>query len=171
MFRTASLLILSLMLLCPAPAASAEEVSAIVEGVKAVVKEEASCWKLFHQQGPRVTDRAEAWVNWACGKEGVVVYLYREPSVEAAVKLFHEMRTAPVASPGRVVDSYKFGDESFVTSFNPYSRSSYVFFRKGNIIIRIDSGTNGKASSARTLRNAVRFARWFDERMSQPPGR
>lgn len=169
MHRTARLLILSLMLLWCPPSAYGEDVSALVEGVKAAVKEKAPCWKLFHQQGPSGIDRAGAWVNWTCGKEGVVAYLYHEPSVEAAVKLFHEMRTAPVAAPGRAVDSYKFGDESFVSSFNPYSRSSYVFFRKGNIIVRIDSGTDGKATSARTLKNAVRFARLFVEQLSAPP--
>jgi hypothetical protein len=157
-----------MLLWCP-PSAYGEDVSALVEGVKAAVKEKAPCWKLFHQQGPSGIDRAGAWVNWTCGKEGVVAYLYHEPSVEAAVKLFHEMRTAPVAAPGRAVDSYKFGDESFVSSFNPYSRSSYVFFRKGNIIVRIDSGTDGKATSARTLKNAVRFARLFVEQLSAPP--
>jgi hypothetical protein len=169
MYRTARLLILTLVLLCCAPSAYGEDVPALVEGVKAAVRKKAPCWKLFHQQGRRETDRAEAWVNWACGKDGVAAYLYHEPSVEAAIKLFQEMRTAPVAAPGRAVDSYKFGDESFVSSFNPYSRSSYVFFRKGNIIVRIDSGTNGKASSARTLKNAVRFARLFVEQLSAPP--
>jgi hypothetical protein len=165
MFRPASLLILSLMLLCPPPAVYAGDVSTIAEEVKAAVEEKASCWKLFHQQERKDVDRAELWVNWVCGKKGVVVYLYQEPSVEAAIKLFYEMRTAPVASPGRLVESYKFGDESFVTSYNPYSRSSYVFFRKGSIVVRIDSGTTGKASSARTLKNAVRFARLFVEKM------
>jgi len=169
MYRTVCLLILSLVILCCTPSAYGKDVPALVEGIKAAVKEKAPCWKLFHQQGRRDVDRAEAWVNWVCGKEGVVAYLYHEPSVEAAIKLFHEMRTAPVAAPGRAVDSYKFGDESFVRSFNPYSRSSYVFFRKGNIIVRIDSGTSGKASSARTLKNAVGFARLFVEQLSAPP--
>ena len=167
--RSANLLILSLALLCSAPTAHAEDVSTVAEKVKAVVNEKGSCWKLFHEQKRRDIDRAEVLVNWVCGKEGVVVYLYQEPSVEAAVKLFYEMRTAPVAAPGRTVDSYKFGDESWVNSYNPYSRSSYVFFRKGNIIVRIDSGTRGKASSARTLKNAVRFAGLFDEQIRQPP--
>lgn len=169
MFRPASLLILSLILLRYTPAAYAGEVSTIAEEVKALVKEKASCWKVFHQQGRNDVDRAELWVNWVCGKEGVVVYLYQEPSVEAAIKLFYEMRTAPVAAPGRLVESYKFGDESFISSYNPYSRSSYVLFRKGSIIIRIDSGTTGKASSARTLKNAVRFAQLFVEKISPQP--
>ena len=112
-------------------------------------------------------------MNWVCGKEGVIAYLYQAPSVEAAVELLYEIRTSPVESsvvaPGEPsIDSYQFGDESFVRSFNLYSRSSYVFFRKGNIVVGIDSGTIGKASSKRTLRNAVRFAQLFAERMPPP---
>lgn len=170
MFRHVKLLITGLALLCSAPVAHAESLSTVAGRVKAVVKEKAPCWKLFHEQEGRNGDRADIWVNWVCGKEGVVVYLYQAPSVEAAVKMFYEMRTAPVAAPGRTLDSYKFGDESWVSSYNPYSRSSYVFFRKGNIIVRIDSGTTGNASSASTLKNAVRFARWFAEQIRQPPG-
>src|SRR5438876_12452082 len=50
MFRSANLLMLSLTLFCSAPTAYTEDVSTVVEEVKAVVKEKASCWKLYHQQ-------------------------------------------------------------------------------------------------------------------------
>ena len=169
MLQPAKLLVLSLVLLCSAPAAYAEDISDVAEQVKAVVKEKQPCWKLYHQQ-----DRGKAVeVNWVCAKEGVIAYLYQESSVEAAARLLYEIRTSPVASLARVPgappeDSYKFGDESFVRSYFSYSSSSYIFFRKGSIVVRIDSGSEGKTSSERTLRNAVLFAQLLIERMPPP---
>jgi hypothetical protein len=173
MSRTANLLILPLILLCSAPVVIAQSVPPVVEKVKVVVKEKASCWKLYHQQERKDGDRTTVEVNWVCGKEGVVAYLYQEPSVEAATKLLYEIRTSPVESlavvPGAPpMNPYQFGDESIVRAYLLYSRSSYIFFRKGNIVVRIDSGTMGKASSKGTLRNAVRFARLFAEHIPPP---
>jgi hypothetical protein len=164
---------LSLILLCSALAAYAQDVSAVAEKVKVVVKERTGCWKLFHQQERKTSDVTAVEVDWVCGKEGVIVYLYQAPSVEAAVKLLYEIRTSPVQSStvalgAPPIGPYKFGDESYVGSYYLYSRSSYVFFRKGNIVVRIDSSTMGKASSKRTLRNAVRFAQLFAEHMPPP---
>ena len=149
MTRTAILLILPLILLSPAPALNVQDVSTIANEVKAEVKEKGSCWKLFHQEQRKNGDRAEVWVNWVCGKEGVVVYLYQESSVEAAAKLLYEINTSPVQSLAVAMDAppirpYQFGDESFVRSNLLYSSSSYVFFRKGNIVVRIDSGQRGR---------------------------
>lgn len=174
MFRYVNLLMLSLTLLCSAPAADAQNVSAVAEEVKAIVKEKASCWKLYHQQERKDGDHTTVEVNWVCGKEGVVAYLYQVPSVEAAAKLLNEIITSPVqslavAQGAPPLDAYQFGDESYVRAYLLYSKSSYVFFRKGNVVVRIDSGTMWKASHKRTLRNAVRFARMFAERI-QPPG-
>ena len=173
MSRTAILLTLTLMLLCPARAVNAQDVSKVSKKVEAIVKEKISCWKLFHQEERKVGDRSEVLVNWVCGKEGVVVYLYQESSVEAAAKLLHEIRTSPVQSLAVALDAppvgpYQFGDESVVRSHLLYSSSSYVFFRKGKIVVRIDSGTTGKASSKRTLRNAVRFAQLFADHLPPP---
>jgi hypothetical protein len=173
MFRFANLFMLSLILLCSAPAASAEDVSTVVDNVKAIVKEKAACWKLYHQQERKDGERTTIEVNWVCGKEGVIAYLYQEPSVEAAVKLLYEIRTSPVQSLAVVqgappLDAYQFGDETVVRSYLLYSSSSYVFFRKGKIVVRIDSGTMGKASSKRTFRNAVRFAQWFADLIPTP---
>lgn len=168
--RFANLLMLSLVLLFPLPAAYAQDVSTVAEKVKAVIKDKASCWKLFHQQERKIDDGKAIEVNWVCGNEGVIAYLYQEPSVEAAVKLLYEIRTSPVQSSAtsRPVDPYKFGDESYVRSYYLYSSSSYVFFRKGNIVVRIDSGTTGKSTSTCTLRNAVRFAQMFAEQITPP---
>ena len=173
MSRTANLLILPLILLCTAPAANAQDVSAVAEKVKSVVKKSEPCWKLYRQQERKHGDGKAVEVNWVCGKEGLIAYLYQELSVDAAAKLLYEIRTSPVGSSAHVpgaptVDSYQFGDESFVGSYYLYTRSSYIFFRKGNIVVRIDSGSSGKTSSKRTLRNAVLFAQLFAEQMSLP---
>ena len=173
MFRSTNLLMLSLILLCSAPAAYGQDVSAVADKVKAVVKEKASCWKLFRQQERKNTEFSEVELDWVCGKESVIVYLYQAPSVEAAAKLLYEIRTSPVVSSAHVpgappTDSYQFGDETSVGSYYLYSRSSYVFFRKGNIVARIDSGSAGKTSSKRTLRNAVLFAQLSAEQMPPP---
>lgn len=173
MLRFAGLLMLPLILLCSAPAASAQDVSAVAEKVKVAVKEGARCWKLYHQQERKDGDRTAVEVNWVCGEEGVIAYLYQVPSVEAAARLLDEIRTSPVGSSAVVpgappMDSYQFGDESVVRSYYLYSRSSYVLFRKGDTVVRIESGTTGKASSERTLSNAVRFARLFAERLPPP---
>ena len=173
MLRFANLLMLSLILLCSAPTNYAQDASAVAEKVKAVVKEKASCWKIYHQQERKIDGVTAVEVNWVCGKESVIAYLYQVLSVEAAARLLYEIRTSPVSSSAVVpgappLDSYQFGDESSVRSYYLYSRSSYVFFRKGNIVVRIDSGTMGKTSSKRTLRNAVRFAQWFAEVMPPP---
>ena len=173
MSRIVILFILLLILLCSAPAVNAQDVSTIAKNVKAIVKETSSCWKLFHEEQRTVGDRAEVWVNWVCGKEGVVVYLYQESSVAEAAKLLYEIRTSPVQSLAVAIGTppigpYQFGDESFVRSNLLYSSSSYVFFRKGNMVVRTDSGTTGKASSKRTLKNAVRFAQLFVDHMPPP---
>ena len=141
--------------------------------MKSLVKEKETCWKLFRQQERKNTEFSEVELDWVCGKENVITYLYQLPSVEAADKLLYEICTSPVQSSAVAlgappIDSYQFGDESFVRAYLLYSRSSYVFFRKDNIVVRIDSGTTGKASSKRTLRNAVLFAQFFAERMSLP---
>jgi hypothetical protein len=173
MFRYANLFMLALTLLCSAPTAYAEDVSTVVEEVKAMVEKKSSCWKLLRQEERKNTEFLEIDLDWVCGKESVVAYLYQVPSVEAAAKLLYEIITSPVQSlavaPGAPpTDSYKFGDESYVRAYLLYSRSSYVFFRKGNIVVRIDSGARGSGSHKRILRNAVRFAQLFAERMPPP---
>jgi hypothetical protein len=164
---------LPLLLLCSAPAAYGQDVSAVAVKVKAVVNKSAPCWKLYHQQERKHGEGRAVEVNWLCGKEGVIAYLYQEPSVEAAAKLLHEILTSSVGSLATVpgpppLDSYQFGDESSVRSYFLYSKSSYVLFRKGNIVARVDSGSAGKTSSKRTLRNAVLFAQLFAEQMPPP---
>jgi len=173
MYRFAYLFMLSLALLFAAPTASAEDLSTIADKVKAVVNEEPSCWKLYRQQQRETIQFLEVDLDWVCGKESVIAYLYQAPSVEAASKLLYEIRTSPVQSSAVALgapplDSYKFGDESFVGAYYLYSRSSYILFRKGDIVVRIDSSTRGKASSKRTLKNAVRFAQLLDEYMPPP---
>lgn len=152
------------------PKAYAQDISAIAGKVKAIVKEQASCWKLYNQQERKNTEIEEINLNWTCGRDGVIAYIYQAPSVETAIKWFYELRTSPVASPvtssnWRNADSYKFGDESSIRSNFLYSSSSYVFFRKGNIVVRIDSGSSKKTTSARTLKNAVLFARLINEQI------
>ena len=137
--------------------------------VKSAVRVKSSCWKLNRAQERQNGERTDFGQEWLCRKESVTVYFYQAPSIEAAVKLFEEMRDAPVASPGRTVDSHKFGDQSFIKSHSPYSKSSYVFFRKINIVIRIDSNIMRNATSERTLKNAVRFAQIVVEQIMPPP--
>jgi hypothetical protein len=166
MIKLSCLLIPLLILLCPAEAAHAQDVGALAEKLEAAVKEGAPCWELVHRQEREGDDGSAVELNWVGGEEAVMVYIYHGTSVEAAADLFQRMRTAPVASPGQVVDSYKFGDESKVTSYHPYSRSSYIFFRSGRVVVRIDSSTTGEATSARTLENAVSFARLTVEQIT-----
>jgi hypothetical protein len=112
-------------------------------------------------------------LNWTCDEDSIMAYLYQAPSVEAAEKIFYELRTSPVAAPfwssdGQNTDSYKFGDEASIRTNHLYVSSSYVFFRKGNIVVRVDSNTGKKSkktATARTLKNAVKFARLFDEQI------
>lgn len=170
MFRYASLLILHLALFCVAPSVHAQNVSTVSEQVKARVKEEAPCWKLFRHEARKTDQFAEIDVDWVCGKESVGVYLYEVSSEEAAAMLLREIVTSPVqslavAAGAPRVDSYKFGDESYVRAYLLYSKCSYIFFRQGKIVVRIDSNTMGKATSKRTLANAVRFAEWFTNQM------
>jgi hypothetical protein len=171
MFRRVNLLILSLALLCAAPAAYAGDVSEVAEEVKAIVREKAPCWKLFRQQERKIPEFWEIDLDFVCGKASVIAYLYQTPSVEAAAKLLYEIVTSPVQSsatiPGHPVVTDKFGDESYVGAYFLYTRSSYVYFRKGHIVVRIDSSSSGKASSKKTLKNAVIFAQFLAQHM--PP--
>ena len=164
-----SLCTLSLALLCSAPTAYAKDVSEVAADVKGIVKAKTSCWKLFNQHERKLTEFWEIDLDWVCGKESVVSYLYQTPSIEDATKLLHEIVNSPVQSittiPRHPVDHHKFGDESYVGSYYLYSRSSYIFFRKGNIVVRIDSSSSGKTSSKKTLTNALRFAQLYAEHM------
>jgi len=169
-FRRANLLMLLPALLWLVPAAYARDVSDVAEEVKAIVKEKAPCWKVFRQEERKQAAFWEIDLDWVCGKEIVGAYLYQTPSVETAKKLLNDIVTSPVQSltttPGHPVINEKFGDESDVRSYFAYSNSSYVFFRKGNIVVRIDSSGSGKTSSQKTLENAVLFAQLFAERIS-----
>src|SRR5215208_1926265 len=173
MAQHVALFMLSLILLCSASTAYAGDVPIVAEEVTVMVKEKASCWKLHRQQERKNVEFPEVELDWVCGKESVIAYLYQASSVEAAAKLLHEIVTSPVQSSAVVpgappTDIYQFGDESYVGSYYLYSKSSYVFFRKGNIVVRIDSNGMWKPTSKRTLRNAVRFAQLFDECMPPP---
>jgi|ERR1044071_6112272 hypothetical protein len=161
----AALFLVSLILLCSSTA-SAKEASAIASEVKAIVKKEKPCWKIYHEQERKDGDFHSVEVNWVCGKDGVIVYLYQVPSVEAAAKLLREIITSPVQSSAVALGTppigpYQFGDETHVGSNYMYSSSSYVYFRKGNIVFRIDSGATARTTSKRTLKHALRFAQWF----------
>lgn len=163
MRRYAKILMSLIVVSCCALTVYAQSVSEVAEKLKTVLREKAPCWKTFRQQERKSTEFVEAELDLMCGKESVIAYLYQAPSVEAAAKLLYEIRTSPVAAPatlpaGNSVDSYKFGDESYVSTYYHYSRSSYVYFRKGNIVVRIDSNMLAKPTSARTLRNAVWIA-------------
>jgi hypothetical protein len=173
MRQYAKLLMLLLVIPCGALTVRAQSVPEVAEKLKNSVKEKARCWKLFRQQERKTTEILEVELDWVCGKESVIVYLYQAPSVEAAAKMLYEILTSPVGSSARVpgappTDSYQFGDESSVGSYYLYTRSSYVFFRKGSIVARIDSGSARKTSSKRTLRNAVLFAQLLAEQMPPP---
>ena len=172
MCRYAKILMSLLVVSCCALTVYPQSASEVAEKLKATLKEKAPCWKLFRQQERKGTEILEVDIDLVCGKDSVIAYLYQAPSVEAAAKLLYEIRTSPVAAPaappaGSSVDSYRFGDESYVRTYYEYSRSSYVFFRKGNIVVRIDSNMLAKPTSARTLRNAVLIAQMLADLM--PP--
>ena len=171
MHRFANLTMLWLTLLCFMSISYAQEVSALAERVSSVMRARPSCWRLNRVQERREGERIIFEQDWLCHNESVTIYFYQESSVEAAARLFEVIRSAPVAAPGRLVDSHRFGDESFITSYSAYSRSSYVFFRKDNIVVRIDSSTLTvrNATWERTLRNAVRFAQIVVEQIMPPP--
>jgi hypothetical protein len=92
--------------------------------------------------------------------------MFQSSSDAGASALFTEQRDQIVSSPGRVVDTFKFGDESRVTSYFPYGPSSYIFFRSGTIFVRIDSNLAKKGKSETTLRNAVLFAQLLVKQMA-----
>ncbi|HKQ99454.1 MAG TPA: hypothetical protein VJT09_02205, partial [Pyrinomonadaceae bacterium] len=107
--------------------------------------------------------------EWLCPKEAVTIYFFQAPSIEAAVKFYEELITSPVEAPGEHVDSPKIGDQSSITTHTDYSRSSYVYFRKGTIVVRIDSNILKLTTPIRTLENAIRFAQIVEEQI-EPPG-
>ena len=158
--------ILSLLVLFCVQAAYSQDISGVVKKVEALVND-ASSWKIQRRQERNRDDSKVMETDWVNGREIVGVYLYQEPSVEAAANLLEEMRTAPVESIATTgpVGRYDFGDESYIRSNGVYSTSSYILFRKGNVVVRIDSTSSGKITSACTLKNAVRFARLFEEQL------
>lgn len=172
LFRRANLLMLLLALLWLVPAAHAQDVSDVAEEVKAIVKEKAPCWKVFRQEERKQAEFWEIDLDWVCGKASVGAYLYQTPSVETAKNLLNEIVTSPVQSltttPGHPEINDKFGDESYVRYYLAYSNSSYVFFRKGNIVVRLDASGSGETSSQKTLKNVVMFAQFFAEHISSP---
>jgi hypothetical protein len=129
------LLMLSLTLLCSARTAYAGEVFIVAEKVKSVVEKKASCWKLHRQQERKDVEFQEVELDWVCGKENVIAYLYQASSVEAASRLLHDIVTSPVQSSTVVLgapplDSYKFGDESYVCSYYFIRRAAMCFSGK-----------------------------------------
>ena len=155
--------ILALVLLLAVQAGYTQDISTIVKDVEASLPNDTSGWQIHRKQ-----ERDQGKVielDWVHAKEIVGVYLYQESSVEAAAQLLYKIRTAPVASITPTVNKFEFGDESDVRSNHHYLSGSYVLFRRGNVVVRIDSTSTGKTTPARTLKNAVRFARLFDEQL------
>ncbi|HEX8071278.1 MAG TPA: hypothetical protein VF546_15085 [Pyrinomonadaceae bacterium] len=161
------LLVLLVVLVGSAPGVRAEGLVEIAGRVKGAVEEKRSCWKLN-----RVQERWEGTAfeqEWLCGKkEAVTIYYFQRASVEEAAKLFEEIRTSPVQAPGRYVDAPKVGDQSTISAYNEYSTSSYVFFRKGDVVVRIDSNLLARGTPATTLENAVRFAQLVEAQIASP---
>jgi hypothetical protein len=127
----------------------------IAEKLKSAVKKKKRCWRLNREELRR---KDEAEQEWNCGKEWVRVDLIQYDSEAKAGETYREQRDQIVQAPGRVIDTYHFGDESRVTAYSPYSTSSYVFFRIGKIFVRIDSNLTRKGKTETTLKNATLFA-------------
>jgi hypothetical protein len=166
--RCAKLITLLLILVCSTSAVGAQELSEVVGRVKSIAQAKRSCWKLNRAQERNTGARKAFEQEWLCRQESVTIYFYQGDSIEAAIKMFEELRTSPVEAPGLFVESPKLGDQSSITTYSAYSRSSYVYFRKSNIVVRIDANTMRNASSALTLKNALRFAHIVEEQISQP---
>lgn len=168
MRRFTNLIMLLLMLVCSTSAVYSQELSEVVGRVKSVIQAKPSCWKLN-----RVQERNNSgWVSfeqeWLCRKESVTIYFFQEDSIDGAIKMFEELRTSPVQAPGLFVASPQIGDQSVIRTYPDYSRSSYIFFRKGKIVVRIDSNIMRNAPSTITLKNAIWFAQLIEKQISQP---
>jgi hypothetical protein len=168
MRRFAKILLLLLMALCPAQIISAQGISGVAEKVKSSVKAKAGCWKLNRESRREIAEFTEDEQEWECRKEYVRVVIYQMDSDTSASKLFRDQRDQITQSPGRVVDEYQFGDESRVLSSFQYSTSSYIFFRRGNLMVRIDANTDRNGTSTSTLKNAVLFAQLLEENLTPP---
>jgi len=166
--RFTNLLILFPILFCSPSIAYTQQVSTVAGRVKSVVQDKSTCWKLTRMQERKSVVRTDVEQEWLCGKESVTIYFYQGITTEAAINLFREMRAAPVASPGRSVDSHKFGDESLITTGALEIRegNTSIFFRQGDMVIRIDAVTMENPQSSSALKQAIRFAQIVAERLS-----
>ena len=138
------MLVLSLVFLVAVQAGYTQDISTVVKDVEALLPNDTSGWRIHRKQ-----ERDQGKVielDWVHEKEIVGVYLYQESSVEAAAQLLYKMRTAPVASITPTLNKYEFGDESEVRSNHHYLTSSYILFRKGNVVVRIDSTSTEKTT-------------------------
>jgi hypothetical protein len=166
MSRLSKFFVLLLLLLCAAPAAFSQDVFDVADRLKSNLQQNPRCWKLNRENYRRNVEAPEAEQEWKCGKEWIRVDMFQAPNDAAASAMFTEQRDQIVSSPEKIVDTYKFGDESRVTSYFPYGPSSYIFFRSGKIFVRIDSDLTKKGKSETTLRNAVLFAQLVVEQMA-----
>jgi hypothetical protein len=103
--------------------------------------------------------------EWLCDQQVLSIYYFQTPTIEAAARMYHQMINSPVQAPGKPVASPKFGDESSIT-IGGYSTDSYVFFRRGSIVVRIDSSSLQKIEAARTLKSAIMFAQIVDKEIA-----
>ena len=140
-FNNSLTAVLLLFLVLPA---SAQEASALAARIKRVIKEKESSWKAteykYESRGPGVTITGLEWVS---GKQYVIVELYEFTSRTEAEAAFQDARVSLVASPGRAVAGYKFGDESFISAGNGFVREGYAnaFFRSGSVMVRVNGSS------------------------------
>jgi hypothetical protein len=149
--------------------AQAQELADVLAKVKSAIVQKDSCWELKRAENRNLDDSKASEQDWVCGNQVVGIYYYQQPSIEAAGKLLQEIITSPVQAAGQTVPSPKIGDESSIRTYTEYSTSSYVFFRRGNIVVRIDSNlfeTTDRANTL-TLKNAIDFAKIVDDQILQ----
>lgn len=142
---------------------TAQDLPDLVTKVKSAVAQRDSCWELKRAEDRKVDDTKRSEQDWVCRNQVVGVYYFQERSPEAAAKLYREIITSPVQAPGRHLDSPKFGEESSISTYNEYSTSSYIFFRRGNIVVRIDSSPLERVDGSLILQNAITFATVVDQ--------